>query len=119
MFIENIKTRAATQLLLSLFCLLAPYQASADDLTLVQKDEEKTITAHSECRVIKNDGTSAIMAPHRSSAEWAVGGNAFLLNTADMDHVSVSECGKPAELVPDAAPFAYVRNTSIFPNTVK
>jgi hypothetical protein len=93
--------------------------AEAEDLTIIPQGETKSVTAHSVCQVISNGGGADIMAPHRQSSEWAVGGNAFLLNIADMDHVSVSECGKPAELVPDVAPFAYVRNTSIFPNMVK
>jgi hypothetical protein len=83
--------------------------AEAEDLTIIPQGETKSVTAHSVCQVISNGGGADIMAPHRKSNEWAVGGNSFLFNTAGMDGVSVSECGDPAVLVPDEAPFAYIR----------
>ncbi|MFG6082251.1 hypothetical protein ACEUZ9_002895 [Paracoccus litorisediminis] len=53
------------------------------------------IIAHSVCREVKNEGSSKIMVPLSTAAEWSSGGAAFLQNLTDMDNVSVKNCGTP------------------------
>lgn len=76
----------------ALISIIGVQTAQAQIFNVPAKDEMK-IDRHNVCRVVKNNGSTAIMVATNISNEWSTGANSFLNNFTDIPNVTVANCG--------------------------